>query len=109
MRQSFVGRIRESVFFAGSSERNCNGGDGQGEEYDGDYGGGVEDLIVGGVAGVVEEEVVLDAHVGDDGHCDLDVAAFVGGGEDVEGGEGEAESGSGDGGDCELEAGLGWG
>ena len=38
------------------------------------------------VAGVVEEEVVLDAHVGEDGHGDLDVAALVGGGEDVEGG-----------------------
>ena len=41
----------------------------------------------GRVAGVVKEEVVLNAHVGDDGHGDLDVAAFVGGGEDVEGGE----------------------
>ena len=29
-----------------------------------------------GVGGVVEEEVVLDAHVGDDGHGDLDVAAL---------------------------------
>ena len=64
---------------------------------DGDEGGGVEDLVVEDVGGVVEEEVVLDAHVGDDGHGDLDVAAFVGGGEDVEGGEAEAESGSGDG------------
>ena len=62
---------------------------------EGDEGGGVEDLIVEGVAGVVEEEVVLDAHVGDDGHGDLDVAALVGGGEDVEGGEAEAEGGSG--------------
>ena len=60
-----------------------------------------------GVAGVVEEEVVLDAHVGDDGHGDLDVAAFVGGGEDVEGGEAEAEDGSGDGVSRELERRLG--
>ena len=46
----------------------------------------MEDLVVEGFAGVVEEEVVLDAHVGDDGHGDLHVAAFVGGGENVEGG-----------------------
>ena len=51
----------------------------------------------GGVAGVVEEEVVLDAHVGDDGHRDLDVAAFVGSWEEIEGGEGEAEGCAGDG------------
>ena len=50
-----------------------------------------------GVGGVVEEEVVLGAHAGEDGHRDLDVAALVGGGEDVEGGESEAEGGSGDG------------
>ena len=56
------------------------------DEGDGDEGGGVEDLIVGGVGGVVEEEVVLDAQVGDDGHLDLDVTAFVGSGEDVDGG-----------------------
>ncbi len=31
---------------------------------------------------------------GEDGHGDLDVAALVGGGEDVEGGEGEAEGGA---------------
>ena len=57
----------------------------------------MEDLVVEGVAGVVEEEVVLDAHVGDDGHGDLDVAAFVGGGEDVEGGQAQAEGSAGDG------------
>ncbi len=56
----------------------------------------MEDLVVERVGGVVEEEVVLDAHVGDEGHGDLDVAAFVGGGEDVEGGYAEAEGGSGD-------------
>ena len=55
--------------------------------------GGVGDA--GG--GVVEEEVVLDAEAGDDGHGDLDVAALVGGGDEVDGGEAEAESGSGDG------------
>jgi len=48
----------------------------------------VKDGVVGGVGGVAEEEVVLDAHVGDDGHGDLDEAAFVGGGDEVEGGEG---------------------
>ena len=57
----------------------------------------MEDLIVWGVAGAVEEEVVLDAHVGDDGHGDLDVAALVGGGEDVEGGQAQAQGGAGDG------------
>ena len=57
----------------------------------------MEDLIVEGVGGVVEEKVVLDAHGGDDGHGDLDVAAFVGGGEDVDGGETEAEDCPGDG------------
>ncbi len=48
------------------------------------------------VGRVEEEKVVLNAHVGDDGHVDEDVAAFVGGGEDVEGGYAEAEGGSGD-------------
>ncbi len=52
--------------------------------------GSVEDLVVGDVAGVMEEEVVLDAHVGDDGHGDLDVAALVCGGKDVEGCQAEA-------------------
>jgi hypothetical protein len=70
--------------FRGSQEEEDYNSEGY--EGDGDEGGGVEDLIVRGVAGVVEEEVVLDAHVGDDGHGDLDVAAFVGGWEDVEGG-----------------------
>ncbi len=57
----------------------------------------MEDAIVVDVGGVMEEEVVLDAHAGDDGHGDLDVAALVGGGEDVEGGETEAEDGAEDG------------
>src|ERR1700680_507439 len=56
----------------------------------------------------MEEEVVLDAHVGDDGHCYLDVAALVGGGEDVEGGQAEAEDGSDDGVEGQLEWCLGW-
>ena len=55
----------------------------------------MEDLVVEEVRGVVEEEVVLYAEVGDEGHVDEDVAAFVGGGEDVEGGYAEAEGGSG--------------
>ncbi len=38
------------------------------------------------VGAAAEEKVVLDAEVGDDGHFDLDVAAFVGGGKNVEGG-----------------------
>ena len=37
-------------------------------------------LGVGDVAGVMEQKVVLNAHVGDDGHGDLDVAALVSGG-----------------------------
>ncbi len=52
---------------------------------------------MGGVAGLVEEEVVLNAVEGDDGHRDLDVAALVGGGEDVEGGQAQAEGGAGGG------------
>ncbi len=56
----------------------------------------MEDLVVRGVAGLMEEEVVLDSVDGDVGrHGDLDVAAFVGRGEDVEGSEAEAEGGSG--------------
>src|ERR1700761_8795633 len=57
----------------------------------------MENLIVREVPGVVEKEVVLDAHVGDDGHGDLYVTAFVGGWDDVEGGNGQAEDGAGDG------------
>ena len=68
----------------------------------------MEDLIVEDVVGVVEEEVVLDAHGRDDGHGDLDVAALVGGGEDVEGGETEAEGGSGGGVEGLLEECLLW-
>ena len=56
----------------------------------------MEDRVVDRRArGVVEEEVVLDAHAGEDGHGDLNVAAFVGGGKEIEGGEAEARSGSG--------------
>ena len=65
----------------------------------------MEDLVVdevvgdeGGVGeaggGVVEEEVVLNAQAGGEGEVDLDVAAFVGGGEEVEGGDAETESGA---------------
>ena len=43
------------------------------------------------IGGDLEEEVFVGAYAGDDRHGDLDVAALVGGGEDVEGGEGEAE------------------
>src|SRR5580692_3221473 len=78
--------------FRGSQKEE--GRDGEGDEDDCDEGGGVEDLIVEDVAGVVEEEVVLDPHGGDDRHRNLDVAAFVGGGEDVEGGEAEAKGGA---------------
>ena len=57
----------------------------------------MEDLVVeegvgecGGVCeaggGVVEEEVVLDAEAGGQGFGDLDVAALVGGGNEVDGG-----------------------
>jgi len=68
----------------------------------------MENLVVRGVAGVMEEEVVLDAHVGDDRHGDLDEAALVGGGDDVEGGEGEAEDSACDGVESEFESGLIW-
>jgi hypothetical protein len=61
------------------------GSSGEGDENDRYERGCVEDLVVENVDGVVKEKVVLDAHVGDDGHGDLDVAAFVGGREDVEG------------------------
>ena len=67
---------------------SCCDGDGDDcccYQDDGDEGGGTEDLIVEDIVCVVEEEVVLDAQVGDDRHFDLDVSAFVGGGEDVEG------------------------
>ena len=63
------------------------GSDGEEDEDDGDDGGGVEDLVVVGVEGVVEEEVVLWVEAGEDRHVDLYEAALVGGGEDVEGGE----------------------
>ena len=53
----------------------------RGDQGDGYGGGGVEDLVVEDVAGVMEEEVVLDAHAGEDGHRDLDVAALVGSGD----------------------------
>src|ERR1700761_5000002 len=91
--QGFCKRVSLGV----SRERDCEDSDGQGNEDYGEDGCGVENLIVCEVAGVVEEEVVLDAHVGDDGHGDLDVAAFVGSGDDVEGGEGQAGDGAGDG------------
>ncbi len=81
---------------------------GEDDQEQGDDGGGVEDLVVeegvgecGGVGeaggGVVEEEVVLDAEAGGEGHGDLDVAAFVGGGDEVEGGQAQAEEGAGGG------------
>ena len=44
-----------------------------------------------GFAGVAEEEAVFDPHAGADGAGDVDPAAFVGGGDDVEGCESKAE------------------
>ncbi len=85
------------AFFMRATEvSRCDGEGGDCDEDEGNDGGGVEDLVVGGVAGAVEEEVVLDSVEGDDGHRDLDVAALVGGGEDVEGGYAQAQGSSGD-------------
>ena len=65
------------------------GGDGEGDEDDGDDRGGMEDLVVvRRRGGVVEEEVVLRVEAGEDRHVDLYEAALVGGGNDVEGGQG---------------------
>lgn len=72
-------------------EQGCGGED---EEEQGDEANGVDDGVVIGVWGVVEEGVVGYAHAGDVGEVDLDPAALKGGGEDVEGGEGEAEKGA---------------
>ena len=69
----------------------------------------MEDLVVIEVAGLVEEEVVLDSVEGNDRHGDLDETAFVGGGDDVKGGYAQAEGGSGDGVCGYMEPGLGWG
>ncbi len=44
-----------------------------------------------GVGGVAEEEVVLNAHVGNNGHGNLDEAAFVGCRDKVERGECQSE------------------
>jgi hypothetical protein len=44
-----------------------------------------------GFARVFEEKAVFDAHAGADGAGDVDPAALVGGGDDVEAGESEAE------------------
>jgi hypothetical protein len=44
---------------------------------------------------VAEEEIILDAHAGDGGHGDLDPSLLVCGRNDVEGGKGQAEEGSG--------------
>ena len=81
----------------------CDGG--ESEKSNCDDGCGAEDLVVRGVAGLVEEKVVLDAVDGDVGcHGDLDKAALVGSGEDVVGGEAEAKGGSG----CSAEGELSW-
>lgn len=77
------------------SGHGCNGDGGEGKKDDGDDGRGFEDGVVNRVDGVVEEEVVLDAGSGRKDRGDLNVAAFVLGGENVEGGETEAEEGSG--------------
>ena len=74
--------------------RNQQDNGGEDQEYQSDDGGGVENIVVERLAGVVEEGVVLDAHARDDGLGNLYVAALVGGGDDVEGGETEAEDGS---------------
>ena len=69
-------------------EEDEDGGGGQEKEGEGEEADGVVDGVVGGVGGGGEEEVVLVTHVGEEGHGCLDVAALVGGGEEVEGGEG---------------------
>ena len=84
-------------------EKGEEGGGGEEQEGEGEEADGVVDRVVGGVGGGGEEEVVLVAEAGEDGHGDLDVPALVGGGEEVEGGEGEAEDGSGEVGEGEAE------
>ncbi len=66
-------------------------------------GGGVGDAC----GGVVEESVVRDAEAGEDDHLDLDVAALYGSGDDVAGGEGEAEERADGGVEGEAQAALG--
>ena len=82
-------------------EQGEDGGDGEDQEREGERAGSVVDDVVCGVGGAREEEVVLIAHVGDDGHRDLDEAALIGCGEEIEGGQREAEGGSGDTGEGE--------
>ena len=77
------GAVRDVLRSDGQESGGGQEEEGQGEEAD-----GVVDGVVGGVGGGGEEEVVLVAHVGEDGHGCLDVLALVGGGEEVEGGEG---------------------
>ena len=91
----------------GKGDQGCCDG---GEEEEGDDGSGADDgvveAVVGGVAGhVVEQEVIGGAHAFDDDHLDLDEAALVCGGQDIESGEREAEGGSGGGGEGEADAG----
>jgi len=63
----------------------------------------VKDDVVWCVGGVAEEEVVLKTHVGNDGHLDLDEAAFVRGGDKIEAGESSAECDAEDGAQKECE------
>src|SRR6185369_9535836 len=72
-------------------------GSSEGDDQDGDDGGCSENGVVFGVAGVVEEEVVPGTEAGKDSVANLNVAALVCGGDDVEGSEAEAYRGSGEG------------
>src|SRR5690242_14087892 len=86
-------------FWDGEREAGGNRECGESQQDNGDSGGSMQDGVVDGVVGgVVEEEVVLKAGSGGESHLDLHVAALVGGGKDVEGGETEAEERSGGGG-----------
>ena len=77
----------EEGFFEEEGDEGDGGGDQDGYGQDAD---GVVDGVVGSVGGAGEEEVVLVAHVGEDRHGGLDVLAVIGGGEEIEGREGQA-------------------
>ena len=86
---------------------HCNGSGGEQKQEDSDERGSINDGVVNGIRGVMEEKVVFDMSSEGEDRGYLNVVAFVDSRYEIEGCEAESEDGSGHRGCRELES-AGW-
>jgi hypothetical protein len=89
----------------GLNPEEGKGGGRQDEKRKGKHAGGVVYGVMRCVRSVGEEEVIVGKEAGDDCHRDLDETALIGSGDEIEGGQREAEDGAEEIGDGEIERG----